>query len=169
MFAGFVQLGDAISFSFQVRSSDVPADADALPTFRTYGVNGILSGGSGTTGYRHSGTVTGATAASPVVVTSASHGLSTGMRVVTASIGGITGATGTFIVTVVDANSFSLNGSTGSGSYTSGGTWHVAGLYKVDLTCSQVNGFDSGETFTVHASWAVSSSARADVFTIAVV
>jgi hypothetical protein len=30
-------------------------------------------------------------------------------------------------VTVVDANTFSLNGSTGNAAYTAGGTWYVAG------------------------------------------
>jgi len=67
-------------------------------------------------------TVTGATNASPIVITSGTHGLSTGNRVQIASVGGNTAANGTWIITKSDDNSFSLNGSTGNAAYTSGGT-----------------------------------------------
>jgi hypothetical protein len=67
-------------------------------------------------------TVTGATNASPIVITSNGHRLATGDRVAIASVGGNTAANGTWEVTKVNANTFSLNGSTGNGSYTSGGT-----------------------------------------------
>ncbi len=66
--------------------------------------------------------VTGATTATPIVVSSTSHGLTTGDVVTTASIGGMTEANGTFVVTVITSGTFSLNGSVGSGTYTSGGT-----------------------------------------------
>lgn len=65
--------------------------------------------------------VTGATNASPVVITSTGHGLSTGHRVAISQVGGNTAANGNWTITVVDANTFSLNGSTGNGAYTSGG------------------------------------------------
>jgi len=68
-------------------------------------------------------TVSGATNASPIVITtSAAHGLLTGAVVTVASVGGNTGANGTFVITKLSNTTFSLNGSTGSGAYTSGGT-----------------------------------------------
>lgn len=68
-------------------------------------------------------TVSGATNASPIVVTtSAAHLLSTGQTVVVASVGDNTAANGTFTITVLTSTTFSLDGSTGNGAYTSGGT-----------------------------------------------
>jgi PKD repeat protein/DNA-binding beta-propeller fold protein YncE len=68
-------------------------------------------------------TVTGATNASPIAVTTAlAHGLATGQRVSIAGVLGNTAANGVFPVTVVDATHFTLDGSIGSGAYTSGGT-----------------------------------------------
>jgi len=67
--------------------------------------------------------VTGATNASPIVVTSTGHALNTGDAVSISGVAGNTAANGTFTVTKVDANTFSLNGSTGNAAYTSGGTW----------------------------------------------
>ena len=67
--------------------------------------------------------VSGATNASPIVIqTSAAHLFGNGDTVVVASVGGNTAANGTWIITVVDSTHFSLNGSTGNGAYTSGGT-----------------------------------------------
>lgn len=65
--------------------------------------------------------VTGATNASPIVITSTAHGLVTGDRVTIASVGGNTAANGNWTITKNDANTFSLDGSTGNGAYTSGG------------------------------------------------
>lgn len=67
--------------------------------------------------------VSGATAATPIVVTTAAaHGLIDGDVVTTASIGGTTGANGTYIVDVLSSTTFSLVNSVGGGAYTSGGT-----------------------------------------------
>lgn len=74
------------------------------------------------------GVVNGATNAAPVVIaTTAPHGLTTGDVVVIASVGGNGGANGTFAIIVVDSTHFSLTGSTGTGAYTSGGTWTKTG------------------------------------------
>lgn len=67
-------------------------------------------------------TISGATDATPIVVTTTTHGLSTGDVVVVSGVGGNTAANGTFVITVTDATHFSLNGSAGNASYTSGGT-----------------------------------------------
>lgn len=67
--------------------------------------------------------LTGATNASPIVITSTGHLLNTGDTISISGVVGNTAANGIFTITKVDANSFSLNGSTGNGAYSSGGTW----------------------------------------------
>lgn len=70
--------------------------------------------------WRNSGqAITGATNANPIVITANGHGLQTGDTAVIHSVQGNTAANGTWTVTRVDANTFSLNGSTGNGAYTS--------------------------------------------------
>lgn len=73
-------------------------------------------------------TITGATNATPIVVTATAHPLQTGDAVTIASVGGNTAANGTFVVTKLTADTFSLQNATtladvaGNGAYTSGGT-----------------------------------------------
>lgn len=71
--------------------------------------------------------ITNATNATPIVITSTSHGLTTGDKVFIVNVGGNTAANGVFLVTVTDANTYSLQDLSGanvagSGAYTSGGT-----------------------------------------------
>lgn len=89
----------------------------------------------------NSGAVTGATNASPIVITAAirdgtltgkaagatvaGHGLSTGDKVTVSGVLGNTAANGQWTVTVINSTTFSLSGSTGNGAYTTGGTWFV--------------------------------------------
>jgi hypothetical protein len=71
-----------------------------------------------------SGFITGATNASPIVITTFStFGLTTGDTVIITGVGGNTAANGTFTITVLSATQFELNGTTGTGTYTSGGRW----------------------------------------------
>jgi hypothetical protein len=69
-----------------------------------------------------SGAVTGATNVNPIVVTSTAHGLVTGDSVLIVGVLGNTAANGSFAVTKIDANTFSIP-IAGNGAYTSGGTW----------------------------------------------
>lgn len=70
-----------------------------------------------------SGGVTGATTATPIVISVGSTAtISTGSVVVVAAVGGNTAANGTWVVTVLSGTTFSLNASVGAGAYTSGGT-----------------------------------------------
>jgi hypothetical protein len=70
------------------------------------------------------GSITGATNASPIVITTAStSGLATGESVTLGGVNGNTAANGSFTITVLNSTQFQLNGSTGNGAYTSGGTW----------------------------------------------
>ena len=67
--------------------------------------------------------ILGASNASPIAITtSAPHGYSNGDQVQISGVGGNTAANGTWIITAMDSTHFSLNSSTGNGSYTSGGT-----------------------------------------------
>jgi hypothetical protein len=67
--------------------------------------------------------VSGATNASPIqITTTTDHSLVTGQTVTITSVGGNAAANGNFIVTVLNSTQFTLNGTTGSGAYTSGGT-----------------------------------------------
>lgn len=55
-------------------------------------------------------------------LTVTAHGFYTGNTVTVASVGGVPNATGTWIITVIDANTIDLQASTFAGTYTSGGT-----------------------------------------------
>jgi len=72
--------------------------------------------------------ITGAANASPIVITSSSHGLANGDQVSISGVGGNTAANGTWTVAGVTTNTFQLSGSTGNGAYTSGGIIRGANL-----------------------------------------
>jgi len=79
--------------------------------------------------------VTGATDASPIAITTAEpHGYQTGQMVTISGVAGNTAANGTFTITVTGATTFTLNGTTGSGNWTSGGT--VVGTLSGNLILS---------------------------------
>ena len=71
-------------------------------------------------------TMTGA-GVSPIVVTVPNNGLVTGQQVVISGATGNTAANGTWTVTAIDANDFSLNTSTGNNIYNGGATWSLIG------------------------------------------
>lgn len=76
-------------------------------------------------------TITDCTNATPIVVTSASHGLSAGDGVTISGVGGNTACNGDHIIQTVTASTFELTSPTdgsdvaGSGGYTTGGTVDV--------------------------------------------
>lgn len=156
MFQGFTPLEDDMQILVQaVDSDDAPIDADAPPTYRVYGQSGVVY--NGTAAFLQSGDITGATNDDPIVITSAAHQLVTGSVVTIASVGGNTNANGTWVVTVLDDDTFSIPNA-GNSAYTSGGTWHCAGLYTVSFTASAANGFASGNTYTCLTNWTVSDT-----------
>jgi hypothetical protein len=161
-FSGFVQLGDTlVLFVLITDSSSQPIEPDAAPTFRIYGPSGLLPSAGGTCTPAHTGTVTAASNASPIAITSGGHGLATGQIVTISGVSGNTAANGTFTITKVDADHYTLNGSTGNGNYTSGGTWRLTGLYKATVPALGGSGFESNETYVAHLAWLASSSPRA--------
>lgn len=167
-FQGYVRQG--VARNFLLRSIDPDSGAvetpDALPTFRLYGPNGFVL--SGTCSQTESGNITAATNASPIVISSTAHGLTTGQTVTVAGVLGNTAANGTRKITYVDADRFSLDGSTGNGAYTSGGTWVTTGLFTASLTAPNTQSLTPGETYTIVLDWMVSSSPRSQVCTFGV-
>jgi len=156
-FQGYVQLGNDFTSRLLVKnSSGVPINADALPTYRVYGPNGFIT--SGTASKADSGNVENATNASPVVITDTAHGLTTGAYLTVANVEGNTGANGSYAVTKVNANSFSLDDSTGNGSYTTGGDWNVTGLYEYTVSALEASGFELGESYQIHFTFEISST-----------
>jgi hypothetical protein len=68
--------------------------------------------------------VTGATNASPIVITATSHGFTNGDIVIVGGVGGNTAANGKWTIGSADTHTFALVGSSGNGAYTTGG-WVV--------------------------------------------
>jgi hypothetical protein len=86
-------------------------------------MSSVYSGDPSGVSNARTATVDGATNATPIVIsTSSPHGFATGDVVVIADVGGNTAANGTWQITVVDGDDFELDGSVGSGAYTTGGT-----------------------------------------------
>lgn len=162
MYCGLVQLEDSFTGVLLVKSSGgTPVDADALPTFRVYGETGALL--NGTCALLDSGTVVSATNASPIVITTASpHGLNTGARVKVSGVTGNSGANGTSTITRINATSFSLDGTTGTGSGT-GGVYHCAGLYAFTIPALGASGFEAGMNYNVLLDYLLSTVAQAQL------
>jgi hypothetical protein len=164
LFQGFVQQEQSIPITVLVKTAaNVPVNSDALPTARVYGPQGVMASGAVTLAFKDTNTIQGATNASPIVVTSANHGLSTGARVTITGVAGNLGANGTWVVTVIDNNTFSLTGSVGNGAYTSGGVWNTTGLYSLTVSATGANGYAAGNTYSVLVSAALSTVGWADL------
>jgi hypothetical protein len=80
--------------------------------------------------------ISGATNASPIVVTYNSHNHQNGDSVEITGVGGNTAANGVFTISGVTTNTFILDGSTGNGAYTSGGA-----CQKISSAIIEVNPF----------------------------
>lgn len=98
--------------------------------------------------------ITGATNATPIVITANSHGLSNGDQVTVYGVAGNTAANGIWVVASATTNTFALTGSTGNAAYVSGGfvtnrAMYYAGAFYVyprvnrgGLTGAALNGDD---------------------------
>lgn len=96
--------------------------ADLDPILKS-GFGGAATVTSGTV------TVTGASNATPIVITAAAHGLASYDVVSITGVGGNTEANGIFAVNVLTSGTFELIGSAGNAAYTAGGSISKAGLY----------------------------------------
>ena len=81
--------------------------------------------------------VSAATNASPIVVTTGTHGYSNGNQVSISGVLGNLATNGVWYISNVTATTFELDGSTGDGAYTSGG-------FSVDLSDNAVDDIPAG-------------------------
>lgn len=169
MFVGYVDLDGTLVGPLMTLQSGALKDAASLPNYRIYGPSGIMPGGTGTCSYLQSGTITGASNATPIVITSANHGLLAGQRVTVESVGGNTAANGDWVVANPATNTFELAGSVGSGAYTTGGSWHLTGQYKYSHSILAANGYDVNESYSVRLTATVGSIVGGTIDTFAVV
>jgi hypothetical protein len=169
MFSGFVAIGTPIRIPVLVDIEGLPVNADSLPIYRVYGDQGLLPGGTGSCVIKDSLGITGATNASPIVIASVGHNLQTGMKVTISGVVGNTAANGTWTITVIDPNTFSLNGSAGNGAYTSGGTWNTSGLYDVVLTPTTGSGYAQGLFYDILITALVSGVPQTSIARLGVV
>lgn len=128
-FISLYSAGNWVNCNFTEQSVAVPSTV-----FRLFDIFGYYTGSDlalETVNWdQTTGTITGATNATPIVITSASHGLSVNDLVGINSVGGTTAANGKiWTVSAADTNTFTLQSSVGNGAYTSGGTW-----YKINNT-----------------------------------
>jgi Ubiquitin-activating enzyme E1 FCCH domain len=163
MFNGFWPLEATVVGTVIIRGpANQPIDADSPPTYRVYSQAGVMPGMTGTLVTADTGTITAASNASPIVITSAGHNRVTGDVVKVSGVAGNTAANGTFSITFVDSNNFSLNTTTGNGSYTSGGVWHQAGVYQYSFLAGVVNGFSSAQVYWILVNYLIGSLSYSD-------
>lgn len=84
--------------------------------------------------YQIRGTITGATNASPIVLTSANHGRAVGEQIIVSQVNGNLAANGVWTISAVTANTITLTGSAGNGAYENGGVWYLAVDGAVNIT-----------------------------------
>jgi hypothetical protein len=172
-FVGYVKLGETIQVPFILRNQTyTPVDPDSLAAtiFRVYGPTGLLTAlGQGVPAWRDEGEVEGASNETPIAITATGHNLDTGLLVTVADVVGNTAANGTWVVTDVDEDTFTLNGSVGGGDYDSGGTWHVTGYLRCEIAATAANGFEAGYPYDVLLEGTVSGFVVAERATFIVV
>jgi hypothetical protein len=147
MFLGFMALDVAFRLASLFKDGDVPTDSSTTTLYRIYGDEGLIA--SGTMSAAETGVVTAASNATPIVITSADHNLQTGQRVTIAGVGGNAAANGTWTITRINADTYSLDTSVGDGDYTVGGTWHTTGFYGVEITPTEATEYAAGEYYDV--------------------
>lgn len=96
----------ALTGSLRIANSTPIAEAFSVPVSRN--ISGAADNGAGL-----------------IRITSEVHSLQTGNSVVIASVAGTTEANGTWVITVINATTFDLQGSTFTNAYVSGGTANI--------------------------------------------
>lgn len=109
--------------------------------------------------------ILGATAASPIVLqTAAAHGCSNNDWAQVNGVAGLNGAQGQWQVTVIDSTHLSLNGSTGTGSYTAGSGQISGGdLYAVSAV-QQSRATPNAVTSVTRSASAVVTNVAATIY-----
>lgn len=157
-FIGFFDLDATLEAPIPIHNgSNAPADPSVAPNFRVYDGGALMNSGTGNLTKLDTGNITGASNTTPIVITSANHGLETGNRVTNSAVGGNTAANGDFTITKIGNDTFSLDGSAGIALYTTGGQWHVSGLYKLTIELDAGNGYEAGQVYFAVVTWIVSA------------
>jgi hypothetical protein len=120
-------LGNTAANGVWVITTD-PAKPNEFSLFGSAGNAVYTSGGSATQVARADIDITGASNASPIVITVANHPFQNNDNVNISGVVGNTAANGQFVVTRISDQSFSLNGSAGNGNYVSGGVARGPGI-----------------------------------------
>ncbi len=163
MFVGFVNLEDTLNAPvLLLDSARTPVNADGPPVVRVYGPLGLLTAATTAAAELDGANISSASSEVPILITSAGHSLTTGTYIHVQGVGGQTAANGSFTITVVDGDTFTLDGSVSTGAYTSGGRWNVAGLYLYSVECKAANGFEAGTTYYVVIEATVAGVPTAD-------
>lgn len=112
--------------------------------------------GQAPTAVAGTGAVTGASNATPIVITQTGHGKANGDAVFISGVGGNTAANGAWVIANVTANTYELVGSAGNGAYTTGGaasfvarrydfvsavSSFVAGIFNANAAINQYLGY----------------------------
>lgn len=113
-FSNVTITGDEISMGLD---AGVPHIASG-GVYDTFGITGGVICANGLPWLNPFQVVTGATNATPIVITANSHGLSNGDIVYIGGVRGNTAANGKWVVASAAANTFALTGSAGNGTYT---------------------------------------------------
>lgn len=143
-------------------STGAPQSPDALPVFRVIGADGPASGANGTGAYLDAKSISGIDTGVTTGIASAAHGLITGMAVEITGAAGTTGVNGIHPITVLDANTFTFNDVTTSGSYTSGASWRAPGLFGLTLDSGIRSAMAVGRTYLILAYGNFSGSIRTE-------
>jgi len=117
---------------------------------------------------------TGAGVSPIVITTTTTHALFTGQQVTISGVLGNLAANGTFQITVTSTTTFSLNGSTGNGSYTGGGVinttpfaWPVNFTEGTPVLAIGNDGYTAAQVSTSVSGDAVFSATNVNPFTSA--
>lgn len=137
----------SIPVLFTDPSTGASANPDALPTFRIMADDGPVENGNGTAEILESGDISAIVTGATTTVTSTDHGLSTGAVVTIAGAAGTSNVNGTHPITVTDANTFTFDDVSSSGTYTSGATWKTPGLFKLVLDSTIRSSLEVGRSY----------------------
>lgn len=167
IFAGYWTLEQTKQCPIPITNSDAQAEPDAAPTAVVYDKDGSVVQTLAATEMGQTA-ITDATNASPIVITSAGHGLLDGMRVTVEDVEGNTAANGDFEVANKTTNTFELSGSSGNGAYTANGTWRLTGGWQIQIAATAANGYEKGQTYTMIVNFEISSTAKVLIVTFTV-
>lgn len=146
----------AIADAINENASDIETINNELPNFLQK--DGSVPFSSAVSYIKN--TISAVTNATPIVITSIGHGRLTNDVVFVSGVLGNTAANGEWTITRIDANSYSLNNSSGNGAYVSGGTAYflpsslenLASIAYVEKSSEIIQLGNKSSNFTISAN-----------------